>query len=182
MERIKKIIGISVARNAMAAALIAGACFVMGALSIVYSTAIGGLIFGCLFIAVGVMAIVAILYFDGGTLRLLRRRLEKEPGEVAWIHVSQIANRLRRRDVTVIVFFNDRTYARIALPKAEGYELFELLQARCPRARQTKDLPLPDLLAHEVRWRKDPVAFRNDDLVVVESTLAGDRRSEPSVP
>ena len=159
-ERIQQLIGIAKTKNLLAAALIALSCVGMGVLALVHSTTIGGTVFAYLFFVVGAISFPAILYLDGQALRVLCRRLDAEPDQVAWVHVSPIANRLRRRESTVIVFFLDRTFVRFALPKALAEELVGLLGEVCPQARQTRELPLPGLLELEKAWRRDPEGFR----------------------
>ena len=160
-ERIDQLIGIALAKTTWAAVMIAGVCIGMGVLALYSASTFGGAVFGCLFVTVGVVALPVILHRDGGALRILRRRLRQAPEQVAWLHVSPIPNRLRRRESTLIVFFLDRSYVRLALSIANANELFDLLAGRCPEARQTRDLPLPELLEHERSWRKDPEAFRS---------------------
>ena len=159
-ERIQQLIGIAQRKNTIAAVLIAGLCLCMGTLALVYATKTGGVVFGVLFFVVGVLALFSILRVDGGKLRVVQTRVRESPELVAWIHLSSIANRLRRREATLIVFFMDRTYVRFALRKDDGHELIGLLRTQCPLARFTEELPLPALLAHEVQWRKNPEAFR----------------------
>ena len=160
IARVRQLVGIAITKNTIAAVSVSFVCFGMGALMLVVSNAVGGTVFGFLFFVVGVFALGAILHVDGSKLRMLLKRIDDSPDQVAWIHLSPIANRLRRRDVTVIVFFVDRQFVRFALPKTEGGELVELLRERCPEARFTRDLSLPVLLEHEGRWRKDPDGFR----------------------
>ncbi|MCL2822583.1 MAG: hypothetical protein FWD57_01195 [Polyangiaceae bacterium] len=143
----------------------------MSAVTLAFSSSTGGTVFGYLFLVVGLSALPAILHIDGGTLRILRRRVHDEPDRIAWLHMSAVANRLRRGDSTLIVFFLDRTYARLTLPKARAQELLDLLRSQCPQARITEELPLPKLLEHEAKWRKDPEAFRlgRDDAATNEA-------------
>jgi len=118
-----------------------------------------GVVFGVLFLIVGLMGAFAIVRLDGGKLVRLRARLEARPSDVVWLHWSTIPNRLRRGEGSVMVFWCDGTYARVALPKERARELFELIKSRAPNAKVTEELPLPKLLEMEGRWRKDPASF-----------------------
>ncbi len=159
-RRIQELIGKARRKDVVAAWAVGVLCVSVGVLLFATAKDTAGVVFGCLFFLVGGMGGLAIHRLDGGKLRTLYRRLEQSPDQVAWLHVSSIANKLRRGEATVIVFFLDRTYVRLALPKVEAHELFDLVGARCPAARVTRELPLPELLEHEAQWRKDPEAFR----------------------
>jgi len=159
-RRIQELIDKARRKDVIAAWAVGVLCVSVGVLLFVGARDTAGVVFGCLFFLVGGMGGLAIHRLDAGKLRALHRRLEQTPDQVVWLHVSSIANKLRRGEATVIVFFLDRTYVRLALPKAEAHELFDLVQVRCPGARVTRELPLPELLEHETQWRKDPEAFR----------------------
>jgi hypothetical protein len=118
-----------------------------------------GLVFGVLFVVVGVLGGFSIVRLDGGKLARMRDRLLSKPSDAVWLHWSTIPNKLRKGECSVMVFWCDGTYARLALPKVEARELFELIRGRAPNAKVTEELSLPDLLALEGKWRQDPATF-----------------------
>jgi len=161
-HRIRDLIDQARRKDVIAAWAIGLVCVVVGAMLFWRATDTTGMVFGFLFFLVGAMGGLAVYRLDGGKLKRLWQRLQRQPELVVWLHESSVANRLRRGEASVFVFFMDRTYVRVTLPKARASELMQWLIACCPQARQTRELSLSALLELELQWRKDPAAFRSE--------------------
>ena len=79
-ERIQHLIGIAVAKNTIAAAMIAGLCIGMRTLTHIYSSTTGGTVFGYLFFVVGLMAFLALLIGVPAWLYLRKHLLHVDNG------------------------------------------------------------------------------------------------------
>ena len=158
-DRISLLVNKARRKDLIAGAAVLALCVAVSSALLLRARDTVGVVFGLLFVVVGVLGGLSIVRLDGGKLLRLRERLLTRPGDAVWLHWSTIPNKLRKGECSVMVFWCDGTYVRLALPRAEARELFELIKERAPKARITEELPLPELLAMEGKWRQDPASF-----------------------